>query len=267
MTLIHPTAVIDPKAELGSEVEVGAYSVIGPNVRIGDHSKIGPHAVLQGHTTLGRENQIHPFASVGGTPQDLKYKGEPTTLVMGDRNVVRECATIHIGTVTGRGTTTVGSGNLFMANSHVAHDCVVGDNNVLANSVALAGHVTVGNRVILGGMAGIHQFARVGDFSLIGAGAMVSKDVPPFMLCQGDRAYLFGVNVIGLRRAGFSEEDISAAKKSYRKLFFGGAYSKQKLAELPPEICDRPLVQMLLEFLKSEDGERGITPGSKRSHD
>ena len=204
---IHPTAIIDPAAEIGPEVEIGPYSVIGPHVQLGSQCRIGPHVVIEGHTTLGEQCQISQFASLGAPPQDLKYKGEPSTLVIGRRNVIREYVTLQPGTASGHMTTTIGDENLFMASSHVAHDGIVGNRNVFANSVALGGHVTIGNSVILGGLVGIHQFVRIGDFAFISGGTLVGEDVPPYcfgQFGQTPRGALRGVNTIGLKRAGFS---------------------------------------------------------------
>jgi UDP-N-acetylglucosamine acyltransferase len=253
---IHPTAIVEPGAELDEGVSVGAYSIIGPHVKLGRDSVIHPHVVLSGHTTLGARTTVFQFASVGAPPQDLKYKGEPTELVLGDGNTVRECVTLQAGTVQGNGKTVVGSGNLFMAYSHVAHDCVVGDGNIFANSATLAGHVTIENRVILGGLVAIHQFARIGDFAFIGGGAMVSKDVPPFAMVQGDRAKIVGVNVVGLRRAGFSTADVRAIREFYRSVLLQTGALEARLSELTPEVRENKEVARLLQFLN--ESKRGV---------
>jgi UDP-N-acetylglucosamine acyltransferase len=253
---IHPTAIVEPGAELDEGVSVGAYSIIGPHVKLGRDSVIHPHVVLSGHTTLGARTTVFQFASVGAPPQDLKYKGEPTELVLGDGNTVRECVTLQAGTVQGNGKTVVGSGNLFMAYSHVAHDCVVGDGNIFANSATLAGHVTIENRVILGGLVAIHQFARIGDFAFIGGGAMVSKDVPPFAMVQGDRAKIVGVNVVGLRRAGFSTADVRAIREFYRRVLLQTGALEARLSELTPEVRENKEVARLLQFLN--ESKRGV---------
>jgi len=263
--VIHPTAIVADGAELGVDVEVGPYSIIGPHVKIGDRSKIASHVVIENRTTLGPENTVFQFASLGAIPQDLKFKGEPATLTIGARNTIRECVTLHLGTKAGTMTTEIGDDNLFMANSHVAHDCSVGNKNVFANSIALAGHVTIMNSVILGGLSGIHQYCRVGDFAMIGAGAMVGLDVPPYCIAQGDRASLRGVNVIALERSGMTPADISAIRQAYRHLFLSSGDRKTKLASLPPELSSNARVQALLEFL--EGSKRGVTTagrGNKR---
>ena len=205
---IHPTTLIDSKAEIDSSVEIGPFCVIGPNVKIGAGSIIKSHVVINGHTTIGCNNEIYQFASVGEANQDKKYKGEPTQLVIGDSNVIRENATIHRGTIQDNGITTVGSHNLFMASTHVGHDCIVGDHNILANFAALAGHVVVGDHVILGGYTGIHQFCQVNSFSMCGMGSMVSKDVPRYVMVSGSPAKAHGMNFEGMRRRGVSAEVI-----------------------------------------------------------
>jgi UDP-N-acetylglucosamine acyltransferase len=252
---VHPTAIIEKGAELGAEVEVGAYSIIGHNVKIGDRTYIAPHVVIEGHTTLGEENTVFQFASLGSAPQDLKYKGEPSELIIGNKNKIREFTTLQPGTSHGRMKTEIGDNNLFMANSHVAHDCQVGSNNILANSVALAGHVYLENGVILGGMAGVHQFCRLGEMSIIGAGSMVRGDIPPYCNGQGDRCHLRGVNVIGLKRAGLDESDINDIRKAYRILFSSAGHINDKIASFPPELKARPLVMKMIAFIeKSEHG-------------
>lgn len=260
---IHPTALIAPGAEIGRGVEVAPYSVIGPEVKIGDGCRIASHVVIEGRTTLGPENEVFQFASLGAAPQDLKYRGEPSTLVIGAKNKIRECVTLHPGTAAGAMTTVIGNNNLFMANSHVAHDCRVGNNNVFANSVALAGHVTIDNNIILGGMAGIHQFCRVGDYSIVGAGSMVSQDCPPYCIVQGDRASLRGVNVIALERAGMSAEEISAIRKVYRLLFSSVGRLKEKISALPPELTSEPRVKAMIDFIVSS--KRGVLNPAKHS--
>lgn len=257
MASIHSTAIVHPEAKLHPSVEVGPYSVIGPKVQMGEGCWVGPHAVVEGDTTLGARNRIFQFASVGAVPQDLKYAGEPTRLVLGDDNTVREFTTLHIGTAGGGGLTRIGNGNLFMAYSHVAHDCVVGNGCVLANSVALAGHVEVGDNVILGGLSAVHQFTRLGDHSFVAGGAMVAMDVPPYCTAQGDRAELMGLNTVGLSRQGFTDEQIGRIKEGYRILFRSKLGLNEALAKLRAEYGGHSEIDLLLNFIASS--KRGIT--------
>ncbi len=260
---IHETAIVDPAAELGADVSVGPYSIIGPNVVVGDGCKIGPHVVLDGRTTLGPECQVFQFASVGAIPQDLKFGGEPSTLVIGARNVIRECVTLQPGTKHGHMTTVIGDGNLFMANSHVGHDCRVGSNNVFANSVAVAGHVTIEDNIILGGLVGIHQFVRIGSYVMLSGGSMVGVDIPPYCIGQGDRCILRGLNTIGMQRAGFTEDELNAVKKTYRLLFTTVGGLTEKVANIPTELLEMPRVAAMVEFIKSS--ERGVaSPAQKK---
>lgn len=253
---IHPTAIVQPGAELGAGVSVGPYSIIGAHVKLGDRCIVGPHVVIEGHSTIGPENQFYQFCSVGAPPQDLKFKGEPATLVMGARNKIREFVTIHVGTAHGTMNTTVGDNNLLMANCHIAHDCRVGNNNIFANSVGLAGHVTIQNNVILGGLCGIHQFVRIGSYAIISAGSMVGLDLPPYCIGQGDRAHVRGVNVIGLERAGMTSEEIGDIRKTYRLLFSSVGHLKDKVAALPAELRQKPRIATMLEFI--EGSQRGV---------
>ena len=255
-TSVHPSAVIEPGAELDSGVQVGPYAVIGPHVCVGKDSRIGPHCVIEGHTTLGRENHIFQFSSVGAIPQDKKYQGEESRLIIGDRNTIREFATLNIGTSGGGMATRVGNDNLFMVYSHVGHDCQIGNHVILANCATLAGHVTLEDYVGVGGLAAIHQFTRVGESAYLGGGAMVSLDVPPYCIAQGDRARLFGLNVVGLKRRGFGEEQLAALKKAYRTLFAEGLVLKDAVERAGKEQAASPEVAHLAEFIASS--QRGI---------
>ncbi len=262
--VIHPTSIIDSSAQLGEDVEVGPYCFIGPKVKIGDRSKLYSHEVIESHNEIGQECEIFQFASVGAKPQDLKFKNEPSTLVMGSKNVVREGVTIHRGTSHGLMKTTIGDGNLFMAYSHIAHDCVVGSRNVFANYVGLAGHVTIFDNVNLGGMVGIHQFCRIGNYAFLSAGSMIGHDVPPYCIAQGDRCYLRGLNLIGMQRAGFTPEQISDVKKAYRQLFLrgGGHIKGDSMPEISPELSSQAHVKLMLDFIAAT--ERGIMTTSSR---
>jgi UDP-N-acetylglucosamine acyltransferase len=254
---IHPTAVVHPEAQLDSSVEVGPFAVIGPRVTIGARTIVGPHCVIEGDTTIGVENRFFQFSSVGAIPQDLKYAGEATRLVIGDRNQVREFTTIHLGTAQGGGLTRVGSGCLFMANSHVAHDCDVGDQVILANSVALAGHVVVEEHAICGGLSAVHQFTRIGRYAFISGGAMVAMDIPPYCMAQGDRAQLIGLNTVGLTRGGFSPEALSRVKGAYKILFREGIGLREALGRVRAEFGGHPEIDHFVRFI--EGSERGIT--------
>lgn len=253
---VHPSAIVAPGAELDSGVEVGPYAVIGSQVRIGKNTWIGPHAVIEGRTTIGCENRIFQFASVGAIPQDKKYAGEESTLVIGDHNVIREFATLNPGTLGGGMVTRVGGHNLFMVYSHVAHDCTVGNHVILANSATLAGHVILEDYVVVGGLVGVHQFARIGESALLAAGAMVSLDVPPYCAAIGDRAHLYGLNLIGLKRRGFRSEQIAAIKKAYRALFTEGAPLQDALVHVRQAYPSSPEVAHMVEFIAAS--ERGI---------
>ena len=219
---LHPTALIDPAAELAEDVEVGPYCVIGPHVVIGAGSVIASHVVIEGHTTIGRRNSIAPFNSIGGVPQDKKYAGEPTRLEIGDDNVIREFGTFNVGTVQGGGVTRIGNDNWMMGYIHIAHDCIVGDHTIFANKVQLAGHVVVGDWVIFGGDSGAHQFVRVGAHAFTGIGTLLRQDVPPFMMVNGEPPAPHGINVEGLKRRGFEPTTIAALRTAYKSLYRSG---------------------------------------------
>ena len=222
MASIHPTALVEPGAQLDDSVSVGPYAVVGPQVCIGAGTTVGAHAVIEGCTTIGRDNRIFQFASLGAAPQDKKYAGEPTRLRIGERNTIREFVTINCGTVQDRGETTIGDDNWIMAYVHVAHDCVVGRNVVFANSTNLAGHVEVGDWAVLGGFTGVHQFCKIGAHVMAGVGSVILHDVPPFVMCSGNTAAAHGVNVEGLKRRGFSSEAIGSIRRAYRTLYKSG---------------------------------------------
>lgn len=256
-TRIDPLAIVDEGAELDSGVEVGPYSVIGSGVRVGANSVIGPHVVLEGRTTIGSGNRIFQFASVGAIPQDLKYDGEDSELIIGDRNQIRECTTIHRGTEGGGMVTSIGDDNLIMAYTHVAHDCTIGNGVIMANASTLAGHVIMEDHSFIAGLGGVHQFCRVGRLAFIGAGSIVVKDVPPFMTVQGDRAKLVGLNLEGLKRKGLLIDQISNLKRAYRLLFRSGLVLDEALARIKAEISPDPNVEILTDFIMTS--ERGVT--------
>ncbi|MDK4689564.1 acyl-ACP--UDP-N-acetylglucosamine O-acyltransferase [Kingella negevensis] len=236
--LIHPTAIIDPKAELDSSVKVGPYTVIGANVQIGAGTEIGAHTVIEGHTTIGENNKIFQFASLGAQPQDKKYRDEPTKLIIGNGNTIREFTTFNTGTVTGIGETRVGDDNWIMAYCHLAHDCVIGNHTIFANNSSLAGHVEIGDYVVLGGYTLVFQFCRVGAYAMTAFAAGVHKDVPPYFMASGYRAEPAGLNSEGMRRNGFSAEQIANVKKAYKAIYMQDLpleEAKAKIAEMAKE--------------------------------
>ncbi|HUL36462.1 MAG TPA: acyl-ACP--UDP-N-acetylglucosamine O-acyltransferase [Thermodesulfobacteriota bacterium] len=256
--MIHPTAIIDPKAEIGEEVEIGPYSVIERDVFIDEGTKIGPHVVIRHGTHIGKRCQISQFASIGEAPQFSGYKGEKTLLQIGDHNIIREFVTLHRGTAKGGGKTVIGNENFIMAYSHVAHDCQIGNQVVMANGATLAGHILIEDFAIIGGLTAIHQFCRVGAYAIIGGLTGVLMDIPPYTKAQGDRAKLFGLNTIGLKRANFSEETLKALKKAYRIFFRSGLTLEKAMKQVgEDEIAQMPEVQHFLQFIQGS--KRGIS--------
>ena len=251
--MIHSTAIIDPSAELADDVEVGPYTVIEANVQIGSGTSIGPHVVIKGPTKIGRDNRIKQFASIGEEPQDLKYAGQPTELIIGDRNTVSEYVTMNRGTVEDSGVTTVGSDNLFMTSAHVAHDCIIGDHCILANAVALAGHVHVGDHAILGGYSTVHQFTRIGEHSFSGFGSAIDRDIPPFFTVAGNRARAVGINKEGLKRRGFESDAISAIQKAFKLLVKSSMSHKDAMQQVAELASDHSAVRELYEFIEASD--------------
>jgi UDP-N-acetylglucosamine acyltransferase len=256
MPRLHSTAIVDPKAELADDVEVGPYSIVGPQVTVGAGTLIGPHAVLTGRTRIGARNRIFQFASVGEIAQDRKYGGEPTSVEIGDDNVIREYVSIHAGTAQDRGTTTIGSRNLLLAYVHIAHDCVVGNDTTFSNNAQLAGHVTIDDWVTLGGFTGVHQFCRIGAHAMIAAGTIVLQDVPPFVTAAGYPAKPAGTNNEGLRRRGFSAGDIAAVRRAYKMLYREGLALDDAKSALASAAREHPVLAPLAAFL-AEPG-RGI---------
>jgi len=254
--MIHPTAIIHKGAQLDSTVEVGPFVIIGPHVKIGANTKIGPHTVIDGRTEIGENNDIFHFASIGAIPQHLQYNGEPTELKIGSGNIFREFVTIHLGTVQDNGITIIGNGNTFMAYCHVAHDSIVADSVIMSNGATLAGHVKVDSYAILGGLVGVHQFVRIGAYSMIGALSGVSLDIPPYALAAGFRTKLNGLNLVGLKRQGFSPERIKRLRKAYRILFQSGLLLDHAIEKVRAEIEGDSYVDDLLVFLQSS--KRGV---------
>jgi UDP-N-acetylglucosamine acyltransferase len=262
VTGIHSTALVDPSAQLDSSVSVGPYSVVGPNVKIGAGTTIGAHCVVEGHTTIGRDNRIFQFNSIGAIPQDKKYAGEPCELRIGDRNTIREFCTLNIGSPGDTGLTSVGNDNWIMAYVHLAHDCVVGNHTIFANNSQLAGHVHVGDWVILGGFTVVHQFVRLGAHSMTAMCSLLFADLPPYVMCQGQPAAARSMNFEGLRRRGFSPERVAAVKAMQRALYRDELtleQAKARIAELPlshPTAVDD--IAMMSDFLSETSPQRGI---------
>ena len=256
---IHPTAIVESTAEIDPTAEIGPLCVIGPQATIGPETRLISHVVVQNDATLGARNIVHPFASIGGNPQDLKWKGEAASLTVGDDNVIRECVTLNIGTAGGQMVTRIGNHCLFMAGSHLAHDCTVGDHVVLANGVGIAGHVELGNHVTCGGLSGVHQFCRVGRYAFLAGGCMVAQEVPPFCIAQGDRAQLVGINVIGLKRAGWTRERIHVVREAFKQLFMSGPTRLVALEQTESSLAgENPDVKELCDFIRS--AKRGVCP-------
>jgi UDP-N-acetylglucosamine acyltransferase len=255
--MIHATALVDPQAEVAEDVEIGAYTVIKGDVSIGAGTRIGPHVVIEPYVSIGPNCKIFQFAAIGAVPQSLKFEGEKTSVKIGQGTIIREFVTIHRGTRFGGGITEVGEENFLMAYTHVAHDCRIGRGVVLANNATLGGHITIGDYATVGGLVAIHQFARVGEHAFVGGKAAVVKDIPPFMIAAGDRARLHGLNIVGLKRAGFSPNALTQLKKTYRLIFRIGLTLNEAIERVQAEVDQIPEVVRLIEFIK--ESQRGIT--------
>ena len=255
--MIHVTAIIDSKAELDTNVEVGPYSIIKENVSIGAGTVIGSHVVIDPYVTIGQDCHIFQHAAIGAVPQSLKFKGEKTDVKIGRGTIVREFVTIHRGTEFGGGLTEIGEENFLMAYTHIAHDCITGENVIFANNATLAGHILVGNHATIGGLVAIHQFVRIGDYGYVGGKSAVVKDIPPYVIASGDRAKLHGLNSVGLKRHGFSQETLSLLKKAYRIIFRIGITLNEAIERVTAEVEQVPEVVNLIDFIKSS--RRGIT--------
>jgi UDP-N-acetylglucosamine acyltransferase len=254
--MIHASAVIDPAAHLGANVSIGAFSVISADVQIGDGTTVGPHVVIQGPSRIGRDNQIFQFASVGAEPQDKKFHGERSELVIGDRNTIREFVTINRGTADGGGATRIGNDNWIMAYAHIAHDCQVGNHTIFSNNATLAGHVEIGDYAILSGFAGVHQFCRVGEHAFVGMGCLINGDVPPFVIVANEYGRPRGINAEGLKRRGFTPERIAAIKRAYKTLYMSGLPLEQAREQLALAAAEAPDVRHMLDFI--ERGQRSL---------
>ena len=249
--MIDPRALIDDGAEIDEGVTIGPFSTIGPNVRIGRGTEIGPHVVVSRNTTIGRDNRIYQFASVGEDPQDKKYAGEETNLTIGDRNVIREFATVNRGTAQDKGCTAIGNDNLLMAYTHVAHDCIIGDHTIMANAASLGGHVDIGDWAILGGFTIVHQFCHIGAHSFSGMGSVVGKDIPPYVMVNGHPARPFGINTEGLRRRDFSDDDILAIKRAYKLIYRQQLKLDEALLRIEEIAGPGSPLQLYVDFLKN----------------
>jgi UDP-N-acetylglucosamine acyltransferase len=256
-TEIHPTALVSPKAELGTSVRIGPYTTIGENVTIENGTVVGSHVVIEGHTKIGERNNISPFVTIGAAPQDISYGGEDTRVIIGDDNVIREYVSINRASTKQEWETIVGNHNFLMAYVHIAHDCVLGNDNVMSNLATLAGHIKVGDHVIFGGLAVVHQFVQIGSYAFLGAKSGINQDVPPFMMTSGHNAKLYGVNQVGLSRKGFSRETIDGLKKAFRIIWRKNRRLSEGIKQVRKEIEPFPELEMLLDFFSKST--RGIT--------
>ena len=260
MAKVHPTALVDPKAELAPDVDIGPYCIVGPKVRLGAGTVLEAHVIVGGRTTIGRSNRFFPFSNIGGVPQDKKYGGEDTELVIGDGNTVREHCSFSLGTAQGGGITRVGSDNWIMASVHIAHDCNVGDHTILANNVTLAGHVTLGDWAILGGLSGLHQFCSMGAHAMAGGGSVILRDIPPYVICNGNPCEPHGINSEGLKRRGFDADTINLLRRAYKVIYREGRTVAEAVALLDELVAEAPAsgeaIALLRDFVR--DSPRGI---------
>ncbi|MGE4281992.1 MAG: acyl-ACP--UDP-N-acetylglucosamine O-acyltransferase [Magnetospirillum sp.] len=261
MANIHPTAIVDPQADVAGSASIGPFCVVGPHVRLGEGVELLSHVVVEGRTTIGDNTRIFPFASIGHQPQDLKYHGEPSTLEIGKNNQIREYVTMQPGTEGGGMITKVGDNCLFMASAHVAHDCIVGNNVIMANNATLAGHVLVGEYAFLGGLSAVHQFVRIGKHAMVGGMSGVEADIIPFGMVIGNRAHLNGLNIVGLKRRGFSREEIHSLRSAYRLLFGPEGTLQERLADVVEQYASNGAVMEVIEFIRSDSSRSLCTPG------
>jgi len=252
--MIHNTAIISKSAEIDQSVEIGPFCVIGDKVKIANGTKILSHVVIDGKTTIGKNNKIFPFSTIGLIPQDLKFKGEDSQLIIGDNNTIREHTTLHLGTADGGGITKIGSHNLLMVGVHIAHDCLVGDHVILANNATIAGHVIIGNHVVIGGLSAVHQFVRIGEFAMVGGMSGVESDVIPYGLVMGERASLAGLNLVGMKRNEISRDEIHALRNFYKLIFNGQDSSSfvERANKIATEFSDKQTVKIVTDFINSE---------------
>lgn len=262
MTRIHPTAIVEAGAELGQGVEIGPYCIVGPEVRLGDNVVLMSYVVVAGITSVGARTRVFPFAALGLPPQDMKYRGERSELIIGADCVIREHCTMHPGTVTGRMKTEIGPNGLFMVNTHIAHDCIVGHHVIMANNATLGGHVQVGDYVMMGGLSAVHQFVRIGHQAMVGGMSGVEMDVIPYGSVMGDRARLSGLNIVGLKRRGFSREDIHALRNAYRLLFAPEGTMAERLDDVASLFAGNPVVMDIVEFIRADSSRPLCQPKS-----
>ena len=260
MVNIHATAVVDPNAKLGTDVEIGPYCVIGPDVELGDGVVVRSHTVVIGRTTLGERCQVYPFVSIGQTPQDVRFHNEPSTLTIGPNTIIREHVTIHPGTEGGHMTTKVGADCLLMIGAHVAHDCALGDNVTMVNGATLGGHVSIGEGAIIGGLSAVHQFVRIGAYAFIGGMSGITADVIPFGMAIGNRANLYGLNIVGLKRKGFPREQIHEVRQAYRMLFSSEGTLKERLEDVEGMFAANPLAKQIINFMKTDSDRSFCVP-------
>lgn len=265
MSNIHSTAIIHPDAKIGANVTIGPYCVIGGHVALGDGCELKSHVVIDGHTTIGKNCKIYPFASLGHAPQDLKYRGEPSQLIIGDNNTIRENVTMNPGTQTGAMKTVIGNNGLFMVAVHVAHDCVIGNNVIMANNATLGGHVVVGDHVLIGGLAAVHQFVRIGSFSVIGGMSGVESDVIPYGRVKGERAHLAGLNLVGLERGGFEKDTIKTLQKAMKQLFEGDGTMDERIEQMSSSYANDDIVMQMIAFAKGKERFGLCAPEPKRA--
>lgn len=254
--MIHETAIVHPGAKIAADAEIGPFTIIGEHVEIGEGTVVASHCVIKGHTRIGRENRIFQFASIGDVPQDKKYAGEPTRLEIGDRNTIREYCNFNIGTAQDASVTRIGNDNWFMASVHIGHDCQVGNNTIMANNVTLGGHIHVGDFAILGGMAAFHQFCIIGAHCMVGGGSIVTQDIPPYLICNGNPCTPHGINSEGLKRRGFSSEAIMAVKRAYKAIYRQNLTLDEAKAAIKEALAVTPELQLFLDFFAAS--KRGI---------
>lgn len=261
--MIHPTAIVSEKAKIGKNVEIGAYSIIGDEVELADNVKIMSHVCVDGFTYIGKGTKIFPFAAIGFIPQDLKFNGEKSRVIVGENNSIREYVTIHPGTKLGNMKTVIGNGNLLMIGVHIAHDCIIGNDVVLANNATLAGHVEIGDHAIIGGLSAVHQFVRIGHHAIIGGMTGVERDVIPYGAVKGERGHLYDINILGLKRANFAKDEIDSIRKAYQIIFFGNKILSENLSEAEKNLKNSFAVKEIVNFMRHKTNRSFCLPKGK----